>query len=330
MPASMEGMQDMPAHDIYKPHGAFLGHVVPGSMFIIWSSWWLFACLRDHILSSPERPYRSKAWFILPILPNFPLEPVLKVAGTAIGIIGELWFGQVHFTYMYNTDGTFNHGHINNWQHAAMYFAYMVSGIVDLAGRYTDLPQDSEQAALAIAFIVEGLLLGFHLKGSPLEIIVHKLLVITIAASALVMLAEIRYPNNVLLTASRSMLVGLQGIWFIQIAYILFRNKPEWDPHSMNGTMMVPALYCLYIMLLTLGLLAVYLGLRFALRHMYGETVRHQALSQHDLHVEGADWGRSGTPNEVDDTLKLNGDNPSSTWSQGSRNVQLAALQREI
>jgi hypothetical protein len=29
MPASMEGMQDMPAHDIYKPHGAFLGHVVP-------------------------------------------------------------------------------------------------------------------------------------------------------------------------------------------------------------------------------------------------------------------------------------------------------------
>ena len=47
--------------------------------------------------------------------------------------------------YMYNADGTFNHGHINNWQHAAMYFAYMVAGIVDLAAYYSELPPDSEQ-----------------------------------------------------------------------------------------------------------------------------------------------------------------------------------------
>lgn len=320
----MEGMAAHGGHDEYAPHGAFLGHVVPGSMFIIWSSWWLFACLREHILSSPERPYRSKAWFAMPLLPDLPLEPVLKVAGTAIGIIGELWFGQVRFTYMFNDDGTFHHGHINNWQHAAMYFAYMVAGIVDIAGRYTGLPADSEQAALAMAFIVEGLLLGFHLKGSPLEIMVHKILVITIAASAVVMLAEIRYPHNVLLTAARVLLVGLQGIWFIQIAYILFRDLPQWDPHSMNGTMMVPALYCLDIMLLTLGLLAFYLGLRFALQRMYGKTVRHQPLSQHD--VEGGDWGRSRRPNEIDDTLKLNGDVPSDDWSRGSRSVQLSAL----
>lgn len=322
----MDGMAAHGDHDNYAPHGAFLGHVVPGSMFIIWSSWWLFACLREHILSSPERPYRSKAWFPLPLLPNFPLEPVLKVAGTTIGIIGELWFGQVRFTYMFDGDGTFNHGHINNWQHAAMYFAYMVAGIVDIAGRYADIPQDSEQAALAVAFIVEGLLLGFHLKGSPLEIMVHKILVYTIAASAVVMLAEIRYPHNVLLTAARALLVGLQGIWFIQIAYILFRDLPQWDPHSMKGTMMVPALYCLDIMLLTLGLLAFYLGLRFALKRMYGETVRHQLLSQHDLHVEEGEWGRSPRPNQVDDTLKFNGDEPPSSWSQGSRSVQLTAL----
>ena len=46
---------------------------------------------------------------------------------------------------MFNDDGTFNHGHINNWQHAAMYLAYMVAGVVDLAGHYTHLPPDSEQ-----------------------------------------------------------------------------------------------------------------------------------------------------------------------------------------
>lgn len=53
--------------------------------------------------------------------------------------------GAVPCRYMFNSDGTFNHGHINNWQHAAMYFAYMVAGIVDMAGVYTDLPPDSEQ-----------------------------------------------------------------------------------------------------------------------------------------------------------------------------------------
>jgi len=46
---------------------------------------------------------------------------------------------------MFNADGTFNAGHMNNWQHAAMYFAYMISGFVDIAGFYTELPPDTEQ-----------------------------------------------------------------------------------------------------------------------------------------------------------------------------------------
>ena len=99
---------------------------------------------------------------------------------------------------------------MNNWQHAAMYFAYMISGFVDIAGFYTELPPDTEQvhlrrrlytcllmsaraclhaaaagrnymlnalqAALGIAFVTEGLLLGFHLKGAPIEILVHNIL----------------------------------------------------------------------------------------------------------------------------------------------------------
>jgi hypothetical protein len=32
-------------------------------------------------------------------------------------------------------------------------------------------------------------------------------------------------------------------------------DLPQWDPHSMKGTMMAPTLYCLDIMLLTLGAL---------------------------------------------------------------------------
>lgn len=46
---------------------------------------------------------------------------------------------------MYDADGTFNDNHINNWQHAAMYFGYMVAGIVDVVGHFTGLPADSSQ-----------------------------------------------------------------------------------------------------------------------------------------------------------------------------------------
>lgn len=78
------------------------------------------------------------------------------------------------------------------------------------------------QAALGVAFVVEGLLLGFHLKGTSLEVVVHKILVITIALSALIMFAEIRSRASVMLTVARALLVILQGIWFIQIGYILY------------------------------------------------------------------------------------------------------------
>ena len=70
--------------------------------------------------------------------------------------------------------------------------------------------------------MTEGLLLGFHLKGAPIEVLVHKILVITIAASAAVMFAEICCKGSVLLTLARALLVILQGMWFIQIGYILF------------------------------------------------------------------------------------------------------------
>ena len=82
------------------------------------------------------------------------------------------------------------------------------------------------QAALGVAFVVEGLLLGFHLKGSSLEVVVHKILVITIALSAVIMFAEIRSKGSVLLTVARALLVILQGVWFIQIGRILYFSAP--------------------------------------------------------------------------------------------------------
>ena len=76
-----------------------------------------------------------------------------------------------------------------------------------------------------MAFVIEGLLFSFHLRGDLLDVEIHTLLVITIFLTAVVIFAEIQHKSNVLLSALRANLVIMQGVWFIQAAYILFRGK---------------------------------------------------------------------------------------------------------
>ena len=82
-----------------------------------------------------------------------------------------------------------------------------------------------------MAFVVEGLLFAFHLKGTALDFELHLLLVLTIFATALVMFLETSHPHTLQLTALRAMLVLQQGTWFIQVAYILYTGQPQlWTP----------------------------------------------------------------------------------------------------
>ena len=71
---------------------------------------------------------------------------------------------------------------------------------------------------------MEGLLFAFHLEGSALNWKAHLLLVISIFAAAGAILAELRYPSSALLGIVRAQLVLLQGVWFMQIAKLLFEG----------------------------------------------------------------------------------------------------------
>ena len=76
-----------------------------------------------------------------------------------------------------------------------------------------------------MAYVIEGLLFAFHLRGDLLDVEIHTLLVITIFLTAVVIFAEIQHKSNVLLSALRPILVIMQGVWFVQAAFILFRGK---------------------------------------------------------------------------------------------------------
>ena len=114
---------------------------------------------RLQLKASAKAGYASRSWFEFPwALRNVPLEPFLKVVLPFIGGNMEIWAGHTSYRCLcrmhtcitgqttsadparrrklYAADGRFELGNMQDWQHAAMYSAFCVSGLVDLIGFY--------------------------------------------------------------------------------------------------------------------------------------------------------------------------------------------------
>ncbi|DBB05337.1 hypothetical protein WJX82_005298 [Trebouxia sp. C0006] len=245
----------------HPTHGAFKGHLLPGCFFLIWGTYWLISVFRLHLKSSEKKPFKSRAWYPFLWPKSVPIEPLLKIVFPFIGINGELWAGHDHYRHLYESDGRFTEHHIQDWQHSAMYLAFMLAGLVDMLAHYTQLPSGIDQGALAMAYVIEGLLFAFHLRGDQLDVEIHTLLVITIFLTAIVILAEIQHKSNVLLASLRPILVIMQGVWFVQAAFILFRDNLAWDPDYMGSSMMVPVVYVTWFMAVVFTCLWIYSGM---------------------------------------------------------------------
>lgn len=129
-----------------------------------------------------------------------------------------------------------------------MYFAFIISGSLDIIGHVSDLPFGIEQVYLGLAFVVEALLLVFHLKGPLIEILLHLILVIQVFATVLAICVEGIVPSSVVAAAARPCLTILQGVWWIQTAYVMFVSNPAYDPEEMGGAMMVPVLFVMHLL----------------------------------------------------------------------------------
>ncbi|CAK0738288.1 hypothetical protein CVIRNUC_001021 [Coccomyxa viridis] len=212
------------------------------------------------------RPWYSLTWKGR----GLPVEPILMVLLTSVGINAELWAGHVSWRWLYAEDGRFEVDNIQDWQHSAMYMAFLLSGVVDLMAYKLPegvLPEGIEHGFLGTAFLVEGMLFAFHLKGSSLDMSLHMLLVLLVFAAALACYAEMGVASpsksaGALLPTLRAMLVMLQGIWFIQIAEILYTGKIAWDPGYHGSTMLVPVVFVAWLMAVTGLTLATYVVVR--------------------------------------------------------------------
>lgn len=175
----------------------------------------------------------------------------MKIVLPFFGALGELWLGHESWRTLIAPDGKFVVENINDWQHSTMYLAFIISGVIDLIGFYSQLPHGTEHSFLALSFLAQGLLLVFHLKGPAIEVTVHLILVIQIFSTFLAILAEAANRGNIILATMRPMLTLLQGIWWIQTAFIMFTSDPAYDPDYMGGTMMAPAVFVFHLLWLS-------------------------------------------------------------------------------
>ena len=163
------------------------------------------------------------------------------------GILGELWLGHESWRTLHAPDGKFVVDNINDWQHSTMYSAFMTSGVVDLMGYFFGAPPGVERAFLGLAYLCQFLLLVFHLKGPPIEIMVHLILALQVASTVIAIIFEAANSSSIVAASVRPALTLLQGVWWIQTAYIMYVSDPAFDPEEMGGTMMTPVLLVMHM-----------------------------------------------------------------------------------
>ena len=218
--------------------GSFIGHVLPGTLFVIIGLWWTFHVIQEYAIKLKVKGKNrrkqvnasSRSWRHCPSkrLRKIPLEPFFKIFGALVGIIGELLPVGFHLV---NEDNEFQKP--NKFAHSTMYGFFAFSGLIETLNFYkvTQFSIEAEFTVLALAFGVEGTLFAFHLHGRDMfDVRIHTLLYIIIYMTALLTLLEACLPKfRRELFIARSVLTLTQGTWFWEIAFTIY------GPHKWFG-----------------------------------------------------------------------------------------------
>mmetsp|Transcript_7370 Transcript_7370/g.19700 ORF Transcript_7370/g.19700 Transcript_7370/m.19700 type:complete len:304 (+) Transcript_7370:113-1024(+) len=231
------------------PHGyggEWQGHVLPGCLFILWSLHWMQGSMRAYFSARAKGvPFQSKACYGLPGTPKWPLESYIVVVLTAIAATLELCFHNEGYARLMCSSefvraGHFDGSHLNNWQHAVMYFCFIMAALATIISYHAGLPAGTDKVFFALAFLGEGMLMGLHEKHDPLNQIVHQALALSMLAACIATAGEVIWPHSYLVTCSKVAAVLWQGVMFCVVAQILYCGGTTWDQ---SPTDTVPSQY---------------------------------------------------------------------------------------
>lgn len=226
-------------HDMAMPplhdSGNFIGHVIPGTMLLLWAAFWIVGLWRSRGARAADAP-----------LERDPLLIGVKIVLPLVGV-GIEWPGR----------GWPDHVRVMNFQHVSMYAFFALGGLVDLLNRRGLLPRGATYAAFAAAALNAGVLFLAHGSDGGVSGTVHSLLAATFLATALAGVAEWLRPDLELHWLRVGGLIVL-GSWFYDVAWILFRSGL--DPREPMNQMRSQLFFSWHV----LGAAALLLALRVA------------------------------------------------------------------
>ena len=210
----------------------FEGHVLPGSMFLLWAFIWM-----AEAIVRGERPRGRgslESGIALPII-----KIVVPLVGVWVEIPGQGW---------YPADV------MMSWQHVTMYSVFSLSGVVDLLAHRGLLSAGSTYLAFAAGHVNAGFLfLGHSGHGPAVEGLVHVLLATTFFVVGGIAVVERLRPDAGLEWMRMGSQVAL-GSWFIVGGWILYRSG--WDlaaPFREGWSSMVFSWLVIAVSALTIG-----------------------------------------------------------------------------
>ena len=240
-------------------------HVIGGIFFTVYGLTWVFPSMWMHMktntgshilkLRKSKNTYGTKyynseslpesnimnehlcqfSWLPMPCCPRLPLEPILKIVFSIIGIIAHLCFvlktapnGRQYVGllsqpfHIWNANGSFDIYGIKRPYHATLYGAFLLSGTVDILAIFVNLPRQTSPLFLFIAFLIEGILFFFHpQEKNAIDLQLHSVLTVIILACIVFSLVRVFYATNFVINLGLGCSVVVLGLWYVQTGYIL-------------------------------------------------------------------------------------------------------------
>ena len=282
------------------------GHCLAGSVFLLWGLWWMIISFYAHFKSlSYSRHPKSRqppvnllsslctlqndslayqSWITLPFWSKVPLEPIIKIALTGLGVFCEIFFWapldqnghnklgihvyRVDFIYTYNVTGypkpLGEFGDMSRFHHMTLYSCFLVSGIMDLLSFYLHLPSATGQLFLSFAFYCEAVLFSFHVHGRDVfNTAIHQLLLIFVYGCAAFSTLRLLNPRHLLINSGLAGSMILQGTHLIQAGFILYGTGTYiMNPTSHENVKMMAAVTIWHFHATCLFMLLVFITMR--------------------------------------------------------------------